>query len=273
MSEAVKRYLFSGHAIGAAARFHRLDKLENLDHVIPTLGTSVLPTTGGVSKSQVSNYCFQVDQPRKRSLLSVRRIETTAEGRDRGDKYVTEVEVDIDSLAVVEKLHIELIKVHLLSTRDAGNEEPSVSTKGNQIEGVRLGAVTAKITLDEEPLCAAGTKERLGEFYRNQPAKYRRKHSWRFNTPPEAAEITDDRGYCKYSLVREIKLYGPEKAKREITVDGYTIIWKGFGRIILGEVLVKGHERKLSMVRLAMGSDAGGDGSLGEGQTNGQVSS
>src|SRR5262249_47599443 len=156
--------------------------------------------------------------------------------------YETEVQVDIDSLGVVEKLHIELIKVHLLSTRQADNEEPSVSTKGNQIEGVRLGKVRAKITLDEEPLCAAATKDRLIEFYKKQPRAYRRKNSWRFNTSPEAAEIAGNGEYCTYSLVREIKLYGPEKEKRDITIDGYTIIWKGFGRIVLGEVFVKRNE-------------------------------
>jgi hypothetical protein len=54
-----------------------------------------------------------------------------------------------------------------------------------------------------------------------------------------------------------------------MSVDGHTIVWTGFGRIILGEVHVKGHERRLTMVRLAMGSDAGGTGAAGDGQSNG----
>src|SRR5262249_33733071 len=153
MNTSGKRYIFAGHAIGAAARFTRLEKAANLNHVIPTLGASGLPPTGGISKSQIANYCFQVDEPRRRTLLSFRRIDAVAEGKDCGAKYETEVAVEIDSFAVVEKLQIDLIRVHLLSTREEGAENPSVSTKGNRIEGVRLGAVQAKIALDEEPLC------------------------------------------------------------------------------------------------------------------------
>ena len=54
-----------------------------------------------------------------------------------------------------------------------------------------------------------------------------------------------------------------------MSVDGNMIVWKGFGRIILGEIHVKGHERRLTMVRLAMGSNAGGTAAAGDGQSNG----
>ena len=75
--------------------------------------------------------------------------------------------------------------------------------------------------------------------------------------------------HYRFSLVREIQLIGEEVDKQPMEVTGNVIYWKGFGRIILGEVHVKGHERKISLVRLAMGSDAGGDGSAGSGQSNG----
>jgi hypothetical protein len=73
-------------------------------------------------------------------------------------------------------------------------------------------------------------------------------------------------------VVRSIELVGPEAEKQGMTVHGYTITWKGFGKIIFGEVYVKGNDRQLTMVRLAMGSDAGGSGSAGSGQSNGTVS-
>jgi len=268
-----ERYVYSGHAIGAAARFHRLYKAKNLNHIIPTQGVSALPTTGGLSKSEVSHYCFAVDQPRRLKLVCFRRITTLADGKERGDRFETEVDAEIDSIEIVDKLQIGLVKAHLLSTRKKGDQTPSVSTKGNRIQGMYLGAVEARITLDEEPLSAGPTQERLGEFYKKQNTKYRLKNSWRFNTSPDAPEIAEYSGYYKYSLVKEIKLVGPEKEREKITVDGYTIKWEGFGRIVLAEVLVKGNERRLSMVRLAMGSDAEGDSTIGEGQSNGHISS
>ena len=273
MSETGKRYIFAGHAIGAAAQFHRLDELQNLKHVIPTLGASVLPTTGGLSKSHASNFCFNVDHPRRRSLLSVRKIESTAAGRDLGSRFETETETEIESIGFVEKLRIDLIKVHVLSTRDENKEAPTVTSKGNKIEGVHLGAVEAKITLDEEPLSAAGSMDQLADFYKKQTAEYRPQNSWRFNTDPSATELPAGYNYYTFSLVREIKLTGPEDEKQKITIDGYTIKWEGFGRIIIGETLVKKDDRRLTMVRLAMGSDAGGAASAGEAESNGQLGS
>jgi hypothetical protein len=267
----MSHFIFDGHAIGAAAQFHRLDDSHNLNHIIPALGASVLPATGGVSKSQVLDYSYDVDQPRKRTLLSVRRVDSIAAGRQIGERCETEIWTEIESIDVVEKLHMDLVKLHMLSTRETGESDPVVSTTGNRLDGVRLGNVEAQITLDEEPLAACGTKEQLAAFYRTQTAQYRCLNSWRFRTDPQANQIAAHGRHLTYSLVREIKLVGPEQDKQDIEVHGYTIHWKGFGKIILGEVVVKDQDRQLTMVRLAMGSDAGGDGSVGDGRTNGMV--
>jgi hypothetical protein len=265
------RYLFSGHTVGAAAQFHRLDDVDDLTHVIPTLGVSALPVTGGLSKGHAANYSYEVDHPRHRTLLSLRRVESMAAGREFDNRYETEIEAQIHSIHVVEKLHIEEVKLHVLSTLEKGQSEPTVTTQGNKIEGMRLGRVKAKITMDEEPLYSCGTKTQLAAFYNRQSADYRREQSWRFNTLSDTEELAAHNGHYKFSLVRTIKLEGPEDELRDITVDGYIIRWKGFGRLILGEVVVKGNDRQVTMVRLAMGSDAGGNGTVGCGRTNGQV--
>lgn len=271
MSESGRRFIFAGHAIGAAAQFHRLDDVHDLNHVVPVLGGSVLAGTGGLARSHVPGYCLEVDQPRKRKLLQVGRIETSATGKDFGDSYETEVEGEVHALEVVEKLRIEFVRVHLLSLRDADKEHASIRSKGNRIEGVYLGAVQAKIVLDEDLLAHCATHDQLADFYRNQSSEYRRKNSWRFNTGADATEIAAHHGHCKCSIVREIKLIGPEDERSRISVDGYTITWRGFGRIIVGEVIVKHDDRRLTMVRLAMGSDAGGSGSVGCARSNGQI--
>src|SRR5580693_7447561 len=140
-----KRYLYSGHTVGAAAHFHRLDDVENLNYAVPTLGASVLPVTGGLSRGHAANYSFDVDEPRHRTLLSVRRIDSMASGRELADRYETEIETDIESIHVVEKLHIDAVKLHVLSTLQKGQAEPVVSSKGNRIEGMRLGRVAVKV--------------------------------------------------------------------------------------------------------------------------------
>ncbi|MFY9727330.1 MAG: hypothetical protein WB579_11765 [Bryobacteraceae bacterium] len=266
-----KSYVFSGHALGVAAQFHSLDEAHNLDHVVPTLGASVLAPTGGHSRSRVIHYAYSVDQPRKRTLLSVRKIKTAVSGRDLGNRFETEIEADIEAVRLVEKLHIGAVRLHVLSAVDAESEDakPVVTTKGSHIHDLQLGTVAAEVVLDEEPLLSCGNAKQLAEFYYKQTEDYRKKYGWRFALDT-APEIPGKR--ClqhKFSLVREIRLTGPERDKQPISVDGYTIYWKGFGKIILGEVQVKCNDRRVTMVRLAMGSDAGGSGTAGGGQSNG----
>jgi hypothetical protein len=253
MSNGSGRFMFAGHAIGAAAQFHRLDETQNLNHMIPTLGASVLPVTGGRSESHVPPFRYDVELPRRRCLLAVDRIDTWAEGRDRGDRFETELSIDIAGLMVVEKLHIDSVRLHMLTSRQAGGE-PTVTTQGNRIEGMRLGNVEARVTMDDEPLAFTGNNQQLAGYF-----------SGRGEVCPQVGE------HLRCSIVREIQLIGSEADKQPMSVDGNTIVWKGFGRIILGEIHVKGHERRLTMVRLAMGSDAGGSGSAGDGQSNGDA--
>ncbi|MGB7762794.1 MAG: hypothetical protein WBL61_23365 [Bryobacteraceae bacterium] len=267
-----KFYQFSGHALGVAAQFHRLDKAQNLDHVVPSLGSSVLAPTGGLAQCRVTHYAYTVDEPRKRTLLSVRKIKTAVHGRDLGNRFETEVEADLEALQVLEKFHIGALHLHFLSARPAEPDDavPVVTTKGSRIEGLHLGGVKAEVTLDEEPLLSCGNAAQLAEFYNKQTDDYRKANGWRFalDTTPEGG------GHCrrhKFSLVREIHLSGPERDLQSISVDGDTITWKGFGKIILGEVRVKDNDRRVTLVRLAMGSDAGGSATGGSGQSNGQT--
>src|ERR1700733_7474958 len=136
-AEPEERYLYSGHTVGASAQFHRLDDVENLNHRIPALGASVLPVTGGLAISHATDYSYVVEHPRHRTLLSVRRVDSSAEGREFGDRFETEVGTEVESIRVVEKLHVDFIKLHMLSSLKKSGGEPTVSTRGNEIEGMR----------------------------------------------------------------------------------------------------------------------------------------
>jgi len=268
MTESTGRTLFAGHAIGAAARFHRLDEAENLNHIVPTLGASVLPATGGRSQSHVDPFCFAVDQPRPRTLLAVERVDSLVEGRDPAGRHETELTVEVEKLNVLDKLYVDFLRLHMCATRTNGGDAV-ISTQGNRLDGLRLGKVEVRLTIDDEPLCACSTGDALAGYYRSRDEQYRQQNYLRFGAEFGATDLKRYGEHYRFSLVRQIELVGPEEAQQAISVDGYTIHWKGFGRIILGEVHVKGHERRVTMLRLAMGSDAAGTGSAGDGQSNG----
>ncbi|HUB31761.1 MAG TPA: hypothetical protein VMA31_01985 [Bryobacteraceae bacterium] len=273
MSGSGERYMFAGHAIGAAARFHRLDDVENLNHVIPVQGGAVLSPTGGRSEARVrSRFEYRVDLPRPRCLLAVDRVNAWVEGRDPNGRVETEVGSEVKGMEVLEKLRIESLDFHMLAVRPDVNSEAKITTHGNRITGLRMGKVEAKITLDDEPLTYAGSQRQLAEFWRDQTEAYRERNRNRFYTTPDGKELAEDHGWYRFSLVSGVEFSGPEEDRAAISLEGgYTIRWKGFGRIILGEVYVKTQERKALLVRLAMGSDGGGDGSGGGGGSNGNA--
>ena len=271
-TRSVPRYVFSGHAIGAAAHFRRLGTTTGLNHLVPSQAASVLPPTGGVSQGSANNYTYPVTEPKPWTLFSLKKGASTAAGRCVGDdKYETEVEVDLDSMEVLEKLRIDTVRMHMLSTFTVGASEPVVTTTGSRIDGLWLGNVEVKIDWDDEPLCGCGTDSQLAALYKGKDAGYRQQYAWRYATPAGAPEIAKHGPHTRCSLVRGIELIGPETEKSDIEVHGYTIRWRGFGTITLGEIHVKGNDRQLTMVRLAMGSPAGGSGTGGTGGSNGII--
>jgi hypothetical protein len=269
MSDSPARYMFSGHVLGASARFHRLDDA-SVNEVIPAVGSAALAATGGRASARLEGpFRYDVTHPRKRCLLAVEQADAWVEGRDPDGRFETEFSAEVSGVHVLEKFHLDSVRLHLLAARNGVNGDVAVSTRGSAVEGLRMGNVTAHITFDDQPLAHTGSQQQLAEFYRGCGAAYRAQHGWRFHTTPEGGELADDHGQHRFTLVSGIELNGPEEEKQLISVTGNLIYWKGFGRIILGEVHVKGQERRVCLVRLAMGSDGGGSGTVGGGGSNG----
>jgi hypothetical protein len=269
MSDSSARYMFAGHVVGAQARFHRLDDA-SVNEVVPAVGTAAVAATGGRSENRLAQpFRYDVTHPRQRCLLAVDQANAWVEGRDPNGRFETELSVEVSGVHVLEKLHIDNVQLHMLAVRNGMDDDAAVSTRGSVVEGLRMGNVTARITFDDEPLTHTGCKEKLAAFWRGRDAQYRKQHGWRFYTTPDGSELADDHGHHRFTLVSGIELIGPEEDKQAISVTDNLIYWKGFGRIILGEVHVKGQERRVSLVRLAMGSDGGGSGTGGSAGSNG----
>jgi len=275
MSQNGTYFVFSGHSVGLAAHFHKLDDVQNLNHMVPAQAPSVLPATGGLSEGKVSNYRYAVDVPRKRTLVALRHAETRVEGRTLPDRWETEVHADIQGVEILEKLEVGRVKVHMLSSRaTSADAETKISTKGSSIEGLQLGGVSVKVVLDDDVIEFCASKDKLADYYRKQAPAWRGANARRFTTDPDSPEIHEVNGRVRFSLAREIHLSGTQDPNHLVRVeeDGYTIKWDGFGRIIIGEVFVKGNDRRVTMLRLHMGSDGGGSGSVGDTSSNGQTS-
>jgi hypothetical protein len=254
------RYIFSGYAIGAAAHCHTLYG-KNLDSVIqvPALGASVLPSIGGLSRSEVSNFCFEATyDTTRRNLISVRHIKSKAEGTTIGKEYRTLIEADIESITFIDKLHIDSVKLYVLSKRkgtdaDPWITEPEVITK-NRITGVHLGDVTVQVELDNDFLGSVATENLIEENGALASSK----------------RVEEYAGTYRFNLVKNLVLTETKEIKK---IAPNAVSWAGFGKIYFGEVIVKNDDRQVTLVRVEMGSDVGGSGTVGDGHSNGSAGS
>jgi hypothetical protein len=258
------RYIFSAHVIGAAAHCHTLDNEKVKSTIqVPALAPSVLPAIGGLSRSEVSNFCLQIPYPTtRRSLLSVHRIKTRAEGTIIGKQYRTEIDAEVESITFADKLHIDSARLHILSTREALEKEPyfsepTVSTK-NRITGIHLGAATIQVDLDDDLLPKFPTSKHIeADLERACQNKIRRY-----------------RGNYFFSLVKNILVVNQDREVNKIEqVAPNAVHWDGFGTIFFGEAIVKNDDRLVTLVRVEMDAEVEGSGTVGPGSSNGSAGS
>src|SRR5581483_1528134 len=88
-------------------------------------------------------------------------------------------------------------------------------------------------------------------FCLKKKTEFRKKNAWRFGSQAGDETIREHNGYYKFSIVRSIQLNGPKREVAKIERPRRNVIvWPGFGRITLGEVLVSDNQRRMTMVRL-----------------------
>jgi hypothetical protein len=257
-SPSTHKYNFSGSMIGAAAHFHKLDDqtLPDLLHM-PMQGASLVSKIGGQSVSEVSNYAFEVDHPRKRKLVTVGHILSVVHGLTTGTRYQTVTESDIESITFVDKLRIDKLRFRMTASRDGVDGPTTLTTEGNLIQGIHIGAADIIVELDDSLLPALAT----GAHIQGRPQ----------NGTQNGPAIQSKDGAYHFHLVKSLRIVNQDQEKSKIDTGPNWVRWDGFGTIFFGEVTVKSDDRRVTLVRLQMGSDAGGSGTVGDGHSNGSA--
>jgi hypothetical protein len=210
-----------------------------------------------------------IRRPFVMTLASARSVETLAESvvERQGKPFETRVRADVRSVRLLDQISIARVQLNLRSTHVQGDRFPRISTEDSEITGLKLGRYPITVTLDLKTFKTADTKEALGEAYAKNAA-FRKRKAKKFNTPEDSQSIQEyTGGYYVCSIVESITGKLPEGAY--IDENGYTIVWPGVGRVVLGEMLISENSRRLTMVRVHFGSPREGDTVVGEGDVNG----
>jgi hypothetical protein len=257
-----KRFVFRGNAVGAAGHINKPEDL-----IIWVQGASSLPVTGGYSRSSADRVKFG-------DVVSVENIRTQATGDFSATQkaYTTLTNSVVKGLHVDGRLTADCLEATLTSTHPEDGSEPSIVPHGTEIKNLRLDGYPITVTVDNDLFTKYATRESLARAYASDDAFFKR-HGNRFQTsekdkkPPSGKrEIPQVGEYIVTSIVSDVQTKHPKAV-----VEGNVITLNGFGRIFLGELLITSFSRRLTLLRLKLGSPVEGVFSCSEVESNGSI--
>jgi hypothetical protein len=227
------------------------------NETIDVQAPSSLPIIGGHGSSRVENFRF-------REFVSFRKGYTHVSGAHQADddSNNTLVTATVEGVNIMDMITADRIVARLYSKHPAGNGEGFFTMVGSKFENLRIAGCPVELELNTElfdglPTFTAATKEftKKGEFRRIAEDPFQTGQTLKAPGP---------NGVILCSCVKDMETTCPG-VKRV----GHCFIVPGFGKVFLGEMVIKYGERILTMVRLEIGSAVSGGGVLAQGGGNG----
>jgi len=238
------RYIHISGAFAVGGAFTRVGT-QKVFVPIPSVASVELPMTGGLSTAKSPRWSLGL---RKTKLMSIAGATVTCKSKHvaPNDPKGSSVNVDVKGVNVEGVFRLKRALLNLESEHAPGNRYPSIKFGATSIEGMVLGKLKVTVELDLrafntfptadtlESALLSGDKSIspgvLNSFLRNSDGSLHRSQG----------------GYSLGSIVKKIT-----GVPREwIEENGYTIVWPGFGKVILGEILISPSVRRVTLVRL-----------------------
>lgn len=277
--ELTRRMVFRGNAAAFGGRIVRPS-----DVVLEMPGASSLPVTGGRSIARIPRTQFK-------NFVSFESASTLAEGlfdelkgaialsnhgvREDTLASSTRAQAEIRKLVVGSKqrLTVKRLSAELLAKSPTGSGEPPISLGDASVDGLQIDGFKVKVEIEKDvfqrcdtysKLLAAADKADFARKYRNQffmATDFPGRPAPPFGRPLRGRETI----YA--TIVKKIDWDGQPNPRARI--DNHTIIVEDFGTIFFGELFISSTSRRLTMMRLELGSDEGGQASGPEVDING----
>lgn len=273
-----RRFVFHGNAVAAGVYLTKVDN-EEMSVVQPVDGQSSLPVIGGWSENTVQAPRFH---PAIAKVFAYSAATTLAEGHLIDGKIAaTRVRATVSAVQVTNTpSHDEpgagtpivfkagMLTLGLNSTHPSEDDQPSiVFAEPPLYQDVSFNGEPVVPVLNEELMAQSRwddleknfrTNRKFFDSCRNSFAPLNPKRP-----PAFGQKIPFARGsYAQCSFVRSIRW-----GDREI--PGHVLALRGFGVIYFGEMLVNDRERRVTMVRMQLGSGNAGQAVFAENAPNG----
>jgi hypothetical protein len=203
--------------------------------VIESQAATALGTIGGVGSSHVEGFRFK-------HIVSFRSARTSVVGSKADDGSLnTSVTVTIEGLNILNVITADVITARLASRHSSRDSDAMITTAGSEFRDLRIGGNPVPAEIDRGLF---GQELTFADFKKN--ASNSRRDPW--------AESPKNAVLC--SIVQP---------------QAYTIVVPSVGTVYLGELLVSPFARRLTMIRVVLGSPDAGCLEAGSGEVNGST--
>ena len=234
-----------------------------IQHLIEVQGASSLPTIGGHGKARVDSFALEHFVSFKRGYTHVSGSPQEVDGVTHHTTLVT---------AVVEGLNLlDIVTADRIVARFASNyamndkpSEPQFTFIGSRFENLQIAGCPTRIELDVNLFEKIPTfKDAIKEFNSNRDL--RKIAADAFETDEQHDGKEDGAILCSIVDVKKLETDCPGVHRK-----GHCFIVPKFGRLFLGEILMRPGHRTLTMVRFKLGSPIEGDGTIVQLDSDGQ---
>jgi hypothetical protein len=277
--DLLRRFVFRAHASAIGGRMYR-----PTDCLLTSPASAALSAAGGLSEARAKRV-------RCRPYLSAGEVITRVEGGfdDRAQAVAwTHGLVDEDAMSTTttafcsvrdlvvgrKRLTVKRLEAGLVSQSAGGSSESSIRLASTTIvEGVAIDGYPLVVTLNRIPFETLDTLSKLRAAAAD--SAFAKKHGGCFlmttpiagRRPPVQPRLADEGGTILATIAGSVQWKRRPHPKARI--DGHVVIVPDFGRIHFGEMFITGHSRRLTLMRLQLGSPEGGTGTVTEVETNG----
>lgn len=281
--ELKRRFVFRGNAAAFGGRIVRPQ-----DVILEATGASALTVVGGRSTWSTKEVKFG-------DFVRLRSASTFAEGLFDDTKQAialshgkvleetltttTVVRAEVRELSVGSEpqLKIRSIRGSLTASSPAASYEPAIKLHNDTaVDGVSIDGYKLDVEIERAVFQRYDTRAKLltaaddpkfvkehGHFlYMNLPTAT--------GQPASRGRLVRESGNILGTIVKRITWAG--KPFPGAVIDENSVIVPDFGTIYFGEILINASARRLTMVRLQLGSPTGGSGVFVEVDTNGSWS-
>jgi hypothetical protein len=273
-----RRFIFRGTAAAFGGRIVRPK-----DMVLETSGGSVLTVAGGRSVWSTKDVRFG-------DSFRVKSAQTFAEGKfDDTRKLIalTHGEVDEESLTTstvvkaavkdvvvgqTPQLKVKSVRATLTARSPSGSDEAPIRVEDETgVDGISVDGHELVVEIAHAVFQRFDTRAKL--LAAADDPKFVKEHGRHLymgaaaGTAPARRRVVREGGYIIGTIVKRIAWKG--RPFPGAIIDENSVIVPDFGTIYFGEILINASTRRLTMIRLKLGSPEGGSGTVAEVDTNG----